>query len=255
MRKQTAVITLPNRADQHDHRYHQLVFGLEGDTEFDLAGQCRPVTAGWGCLLPSSTGHAFYGLGDNRIVIVNLPEQSDDREQQQRIEQLFDRPDYFSCRPDLQMLLRALSREMQFNPGDQLLQDACGSTLVCALQRQLETSARQPRLQGKLNLQLLDDYIDLHINRRISVAELAGTLCLSASQFFQRFRDQTGQTPQQYVLERRLQLLAQALAHSDTPLAELAELFGFGSQSSLTRHFTRRFGTPPARYRRHQQRG
>ncbi len=254
MRKQTSVITLPTRADQHDHGFHQLVFGLEGDTEFDLAGHCRPVTTGRGCLLPSSTGHAFYGLGENRIVVVNLPEQSDDREQQLRIEQLFRRPDYFNCRADLTQLLQVLSREMLRNPADSLLQDACGSTLVCALQRHLDELRQSPRLHGKLNLQLLDDYIDLHMERRISVAELAGCLCLSASQFYQRFRDQTGQTPQHYVLERRLQAVAQALLHNDLALSQLAEHYGFGNQSSLTRHFSRRFGLPPARYRREQRR-
>ncbi|MBV1787419.1 AraC family transcriptional regulator [Marinobacterium sp. D7] len=254
MRKETSVISLPDRADQHDHGYHQLVFGLEGDTEFDLAGYCRPVNFGWGCLLPSATGHAFHGLGDNRIVVVNLPTEGDDRQLQQRIEQLFRRPDYFNCAPQMQLLLNALSREMQQNPSDTLLQDACASTLVCALQRQLEHQRSTPRRLGQLNMELIDTYIDLHIDRRIGVAELAGSACLSESQFFALFRDQTGQTPQQYVMERRLQSVAAALANTDCGISELAARFGFASQSNLTRAFSRRFDTSPLRYRRAHQR-
>jgi AraC-like DNA-binding protein len=250
MRKEASVISLPDRADQHDHGYHQLVFGLEGDTEFDLAGYCRPVHAGWGCLLPSATGHAFHGLGDNRIVVVNLPTQGDDRQLQQRVERLFDRADYFNCAPQMQMLVQTLGREMQHNPGDELLQDACASTLVCALQRQFEQQTRQPRSHGRLNLDLINSYIDLHIGRRIGVSELAGAVCLSDSQFHALFRDQTGLTPQQYVLERRLHAVARALLHCDQPIADLAVRYGFATQSALTRAFSRRFDMPPARYRR-----
>lgn len=250
MRKEASVISLPEHADQHDHGYHQLVFGLEGATEFDLAGYRRPVQPGWGCLLPSATGHAFYGLGDNRIVVVNLPYCSEDPQLQQRISQLFDRADYFSCPPQLQLLVRSLSHEMQQNPQDLLLQDACANTLICALQRQLEQQNLQPRLRGQLNLELIDAHIDLHLGRRITVAELAGLLCLSASQFHALFRDQTGQTPQQYVQERRLQAVARSLMTSDRPIAELAVQYGFASQSALNRAFTRRFAQPPGRYRR-----
>ena len=249
-RKEASVISLPEQADQHDHGYHQLVFGLEGDTEFDLAGYSRPIHAGWGCLLPSSTGHSFYGLGDNRIVVVNLPVKSDDLPLQQRIEQLFRRADYFNCSPQMQRLVQTLGQEMRRHPRDEMLQDACAGTLICSLQHQLEQQLQQPRRRGQLNLDLLNSYIDLHMERRISVAELAGTLCLSASQFHALFRDQTGQTPHQYVLERRLSALAQALVHSDQPIAELASRYGFASQSALTRAFSLRFGMPPARYRR-----
>lgn len=250
MRKETSVISLPTHSAHHDHEHHQLVFGLEGDTEFDLRGDRRKIDAGWGCLLPTTTEHAFYGLGENRIVVVNLPVISDDKEQQRRIDQLFQTSNYFSCPPELMLLLKALGHEMQHNSDDPLLQDACANTLICALQRQLDRQSQQPRQQGQLNLQLLDDYIDLHINRRICVDELAGVFYLSSSQFYYRFRAETGITPQQYVLERRLESVRQALIHNDRSLSVLASDFGFASQSALTRRFSDRFGLPPARYRR-----
>ncbi|MBR9885880.1 MAG: helix-turn-helix transcriptional regulator, partial [Oceanospirillales bacterium] len=131
--------------------------------------------------------------------------------------------------------------------------DACASTLVCALQRQLEHQRSTPRHMGRLNMDLIDAYIAAHMERRITVSELAGNACLSDSQFFALFRDQTGLTPQQYVTERRLHAAATALTHSDMSISELAVRFGFANQSNLTRAFTRRFGTSPARYRRTHQ--
>lgn len=249
MSRRTKVLSLPRQASQHDHQHHQLVFGLEGDTAFELVGHSREVSIGHGCLVPCATDHVFGGLGDNRILVLDLPTESDDRLQQERLDRLFQQPRYFHCPPELQLLLRTLSRELEYNPEDSLLQEACSNTLICALQRQLEQT-RPARIQGRLNLQLLDDYIDLHLERRLQVAELAGLFCLSASQFFARFRDQTGLTPAQYVAERRLQAVRQALREAPDSIAQLADRYGFGNQSALTRAFRQRFDLSPAQFRR-----
>ncbi|GAA0793824.1 AraC family transcriptional regulator [Marinobacterium sediminicola] len=249
MTRSTKVLSLPPSADQHDHQHHQLVFGLEGDTAFELVGHSREVRIGHGCLVPCATDHMFSGLGDNRILVLDLPVESDDRLQQERIDRLFQQASYFHCPPELQLLLRSLSREIQHNPTDPLLQEACSNTLICALQRQLDQTPPR-RIQGKLNLDLLDDYIDMHIDRRLPVEEMAGLFCLSSSQFFARFRDQTGVTPIQYVNERRLQAVRKALLQAPDSIAQLAGRYGFGNQSALTRAFSQRFDMSPAQFRR-----
>ncbi|MBR9829809.1 MAG: helix-turn-helix transcriptional regulator [Oceanospirillales bacterium] len=249
MTRSTKVVSLPTSADHHDHQHHQLVFGLEGDTAFELAGRSREVRIGHGCLVPCATDHVFSGLGDNRILVLDLPTESHDRQQQERIDRLFQQASYFHCPPELQLLLRSLSREIDYSPHDPLLQEACSNTLICALQRQLD-HALPARIQGKLNLELLDDYIDMHMDRRLPVDELAGLFCLSSSQFFARFRDQTGATPSQYVSERRLHAVRHALVHAPDSIAQLAGRFGFCNQSALTRAFSQRFEVSPAQFRR-----
>jgi len=247
--RSTKVLSLPSSADQHDHQHHQLVFGLEGDTAFELVGHSREVRIGHGCLVPCATDHIFSGLGDNRILVLDLPTESHDRQQQERIDRLFQRASYFQCPSELQLLLRSLSRELQYNPQDTLLQEACCNTLLCALQRQLEQPLPS-RPQGQLNLDILHDYVDLHMDRRLTVEELAGLFCLSSSQFFARFREQTNMTPSQYVHERRLQAVREALIHAPDSIAQLASRFGFCNQSALTRAFSQRFDLSPAQFRR-----
>jgi len=108
-------------------------------------------------------------------------------------------------------------------------------------------------MAGRLNLDLLNDYLELHLERRISVTELAGLFCLSSSQFHSRFKIETGYTPLEYVSEYRLQAVRRALEESPDSIAQLAVRFGFANQSALTRAFSQRFQISPARYRR--QRG
>ncbi|MFN3882298.1 MAG: helix-turn-helix domain-containing protein [Nitrincola lacisaponensis] len=258
MVKQAEVISLPQSAEHHDHHHHQLVFGLEGATEFDIAGHTRPVSTGMGCLLPCETDHAFWGVGDNSIVVVNLAPVHADHQLQPRIDALFNQSRFIHCSSDLQVLIAALSREMQKNPDDALLQSACSNAIVCALQRHLEQQLagyHRVRLPGKINMDVINNYIDLHIDRKIRVTELAGLVFLSSSQFFDRFRQQTGMTPQHYILNKRLKGAQEALETSDEPLILIASRFGFSNQSALTRAFTQYLNISPARYRKTNQFG
>lgn len=253
MVKQAEIISLPDSADHHDHHHHQLVFGLEGATAFDIAGHTRPVGTGIGCLLPCETDHAFWGMGDNSIIVVNLEPLHSDSQLQPRIDCLFEQSRFIHCSSDLQVLIAALSREMQKNPDDSILQSACSNAIICALQRHLEqqlSGYHRVRSPSKINMDVIDNYIDLHIDRKIRVNELAGLVFLSSSQFFDRFRQQTGLTPQHYILNKRLKGAQEALQQTDAPLIDIAGRFGFTNQSALTRAFTQYLNISPARYRK-----
>jgi len=246
------IMSLPGDATTHDHDYHQLVLGMYGDTDFNIAGLGQNVTAGAGCLVPSTIDHAFAGLGNNQIMVVNLPWNLRTHEAEyELIGRLFDRASYFNMSSQLQVLASALGRELQQYPGDSLLARACGSTLLCALQHQLELPAQ--RVSGQIDMELIDDYIRLHLHRKISVGQLAGLACLSLSQFHERFKRQNGVTPHQYLLEQRL-LRARHYLEQGRALAQISERCGFSSQSALTNAFRKRFGDTPARYRRSRQR-
>ncbi|MBY4675563.1 helix-turn-helix domain-containing protein [Marinobacterium arenosum] len=248
MVKNIEIMSLPGDAHTHDHEYHQLVLGLRGNTDFDIAGLGQRVEAGAGCLVPCSTGHAFAGSDNNQIMVVNLPwQQSYSAQEQDLINRLFDRASYFNMDTQLQVLAGALSRELQQQPNDSLLARACGNTLLCALQHHLQIPpARRP---GVIDMDLIDDYIRLHLHQKISVGQLAGLACMSNSQFHELFKKQAGMTPHQYLLEKRLQKAHQDLEQG-RPLSQISDRCGFSSQSAFTHAFKRRFGITPARFRR-----
>ena len=57
----------------------------------------------------------------------------------------------------------------------------------------------------------------------------------------------------QYLTRWRLTLAASMLRSSDRAIAQIAEEFGYESESAFNRAFKRAFGFPPARYRRQQR--
>jgi len=83
-----------------------------------------------------------------------------------------------------------------------------------------------------------------------TVDELADRVGLSRSALAQRFADLLGQPPMQYLTRWRLTLAAAALRSSDRAIAQVAEEFGYESESAFNRAFKREFEMPPAAWRR-----
>ena len=94
------------------------------------------------------------------------------------------------------------------------------------------------------------DYIHANLDASVAMADLATVAGMSPWQFARAFKAETGQSPHQYVLERRVDYARELLAFDDMPLAQVAAASGFASQSHMTDVFRVRLGVSPGRYRR-----
>jgi AraC family transcriptional regulator len=66
------------------------------------------------------------------------------------------------------------------------------------------------------------------------------------------FRESTGTTPHQYVMQRRIAHAEKLLSANQLGVAEIAVACGFSSQAHLTLAFKKQTGMTPAEYRRTQ---
>jgi AraC-like DNA-binding protein len=89
-----------------------------------------------------------------------------------------------------------------------------------------------------------------NLDRALSVEEIARTACLSTFHFHRLFAAAFGETPHRYLTRLRLERAAALFRGSERSVADVALSCGFESPGSFTTLFTRRFGTPPARFRR-----
>jgi AraC family transcriptional regulator len=99
-------------------------------------------------------------------------------------------------------------------------------------------------------------HIQRNYAREISLDQLAATVHLSPFHLARRFKQTTGVSPHQYLIEVRVNA-ARALLDAGSgqrSLAEIAAAVGFADQSHLTRHFKRRFGVTPRQVRPGHQR-
>ncbi len=93
------------------------------------------------------------------------------------------------------------------------------------------------------------DFLQANFHRKLAVAELAALCDLSPGHFIQAFTQTFGRPPHQYLLLLRLAAAERLLIEGDWPIAEVAYLSGFSSQSHLTSAMQRYKKTTPAQIR------
>lgn len=97
---------------------------------------------------------------------------------------------------------------------------------------------------------LLVESLEAGHTQRTSLAEVAGHLGLGVSRFAKAFRAAVGVPPYQFLVQRRLAEARRLVVTTALPLAEIALLAGFSSQSHLTAQFRRFLGCTPGALRR-----
>lgn len=246
---ETRIARLSDQSHAHAHDHHQLVMSLSGRAEFEVAGRGGEVCRMRACLVPGDADHAFAGVGDNRMLIIDLGPQAVPADDGELLARLFEAPGYPTLDADFQNLLSYAGAELARYGSDPLLARALGGVLIRALHLRLfgEPSALP---SGPLDMERLDAHILDNLARRITVAELAQVACLSPSHFHAQFKECVGLTPHQYLLKLRLDRAARLLRESDLPLVRVAGECGFSSQSALTTAMRRYLGLTPKSLRR-----
>jgi AraC family transcriptional regulator len=91
------------------------------------------------------------------------------------------------------------------------------------------------------------DYIDAHLDQDLSLSSLASVACYSTSHFCHAFKESTGQSPYQYVIQRRLDAaLHQLQTHPHRLISAIASNVGYSSPSHFSRQFKAYHGVPPS---------
>jgi transcriptional regulator GlxA family with amidase domain len=94
------------------------------------------------------------------------------------------------------------------------------------------------------------DWMALHLDRPLSVADLATRAHMSARTFARRFTQETGTTPLRWLTAQRVLLAQQLLEDTDETVDAIADHAGFGNAAALRHHFRAWRDTTPDAYRR-----
>ncbi|MDQ1021896.1 transcriptional regulator GlxA family with amidase domain [Streptomyces afghaniensis] len=89
-----------------------------------------------------------------------------------------------------------------------------------------------------------------HLDRPLTVADLARRAAMSPRTFYRRLQAATGTTPLQWLLDQRLGRARSLLESTDLPIDKVGELSGLGTANNLRHHFLRNLGVSPGDYRR-----
>ena len=93
-------------------------------------------------------------------------------------------------------------------------------------------------------------YIEKHFKEELSAADIAAQVGFSREHFSRVFRKYTGVTFKQFLISLRLAVAYRLLVSSELSTTDVALSAGFPDPQNFSRHFKRRYGCPPAEYRK-----
>lgn len=247
---------------EHLHDFAQILIGLKGKTDCVFSQTSGQVSSGKLAIAPQSEMHLFNGLNDHsELLVIDLAPADP---YIQALEQscnlsfkatILNAPAFISLAPEMLPMLEfaALQLTKSEQPMNQQSRYQINCQLITLFMTQLcqqysssTTSSQHPRL----NQQQLNQFIDQHLATPPDNRTLAQAMNLSESHFYCLCQQAFGQTPQQYMLSRRMHRARFLLHNSDISLTMLANELGFSDASSFSRAFKRCFNISPGQARK-----
>ena len=93
-------------------------------------------------------------------------------------------------------------------------------------------------------------YIREHVASPLNLKQLCQTFRTNRTTLTKQFKELTGLTPMQFVLEERLNQTRSELLFTGLPIGEIALKYGFSDANYYIRAFKRRYGKSPLQYRK-----
>lgn len=111
----------------------------------------------------------------------------------------------------------------------------------------LENQRADPSYQ---KLQPALDYLREHYAQKLHISTLSGIIHVCDDRLIRLFKEVTGETPVNYLINLRLEASLKLLSSTELSIAEIADLTGFGSAAYMTRVFQQKLNTTPGKYRK-----
>ncbi|WP_209854627.1 helix-turn-helix domain-containing protein [Rhizobium herbae] len=127
---------------------------------------------------------------------------------------------------------------------------AIGTYLVQRYGGRPTATASRTRILSRSHEDLAKSILLENLEGDISILDVAQACDLSRGYFIRAFRQTTGMTPYQWLLNERINRARELLRASNAPLAEIAIACGFADQSHFTRVFSNIVGLTPGNWRR-----
>ena len=208
-------------------------------------------------ITPADILNSYQAYGDDHYILIKIPPQlikqvaTETINSDPKIELITE----FRARnhqiEQLAMMLRTELHQGKNGMG-QLYIESLSNALIVNLLR--DYSGKKPKIAtyegGLSDRQLLrvTSYINDCLTQTIKVQDLAELLGISRFHFSRLFKQTTGISPHQYVMQQRIEL-AKQLLKQDVFIADIALDCGFNSHSHLGKYFRALTGMTPKAYR------
>jgi len=221
----------------HQHDFHQLVLPVEGTLSMDIDGREGDVSRAGIALISAGKEHQFSGSKQNCFVVADVPAAL-----APELERL---PAFIELDKALAQYVTFLHRQLLQQQGNPSSERQMLLLLIELLKERFGYAIQLDR-----RIEAVRNYLDQNYQRQVSQSQLAAIASLSERQLNEIFRRDLGMTPQQYLVEKRMQQAWQLLTQGRLLVQQIAERVGYASLAAFSDRFRRHFGHSPRHFRR-----
>ncbi|MBC8535145.1 helix-turn-helix domain-containing protein [Clostridiales bacterium BX7] len=246
----------------HCHDFHELVFIVDGSVAYQIPSGVFKLKPGDMVFIRAYEKHGPHLLNPNtlyeRITLQIKQKTLDDLSRggidfsvcfKQSTLEIYRFPYYVQSQ--IRMLLGKILTVYQEHPfGYEVLSDIYLSELfvkIAELFYDENSTAPTARLQPIQLLNMIEQYIIENIDSPISINDIANYVCMNKYSVMRFFKDLTGSTAYQYIINKRLEI-AENLIRSGVTFSSAAEQCGFSDYSCFYRCFLKKYHVSPQKY-------
>ena len=224
----------PFNMNFHTHNCHEIVLYTQGNGYVEALGEKFRYEAGSIGFMPLNVWHNEINLVPSKNVFIGFLYGSD-------IEML--ECGFYKANELTASLFFKIVEEMQLQKKGFSLMMACQlKQLILEIIRNTENDKTEDNFSYILN------YIEENLNVDISNEQLSRMSYYSTDRFRHLFKEKTGMSPKQYVMEKRLKKAEKLLAEGDKSITEISELCGFYDLAYFSKVFKNRFNMSPVQF-------
>jgi AraC family transcriptional regulator len=251
---------MPGRMLEHTNTFHEVNVALNGTliTEKVSGSGKRVVTRGSGgnlCITPA--GQSISANWDEQLENMGLfldPQFVERTAAENHFSTAFEFVEVYKNQDALiqHIGLTLLAESNSYTPAGRLFTDSLIQTLTLHLLANYSTAGIARPANGGLSgykLRRVKEFIDANLEDDLSLADIAAVAGLSQYHFARAFRKTVGVTPQQYVMQQRIERAKQLLADAELPIVEVSLRTGFKNQSHFTTLFRKFTNLTPKTWR------
>ncbi|KRW83173.1 AraC family transcriptional regulator [Marinobacter sp. P4B1] len=246
------LLKLPVNSHQHHHEHHQIVVGVRGAAELSVDGVGSFLDTWKACLVPTEARHDYCGDHENHVLVINLDPlspvlDSPAHADYERMAGVFERPRTIQMDNRLQGLVQFAAGEFDRSPDNEPLHRHLAASILYSMADRIVDGQATRASRHSISPDAIRRYIVDNLHRKITVQDLAREACLSTSRFHEVFREVSGITPHQFLIQTRLDQAVRLLSSTSLSVSEISYRTGFSSQSALTNALRKYKGTTPSR--------
>lgn len=167
---------------------------------------------------------------------------------------------FFTNRPNpynqaLQNMVNLFIKESRGQiAGYKHILESLSTQIIIELLRNTDNNAREKMNSKEIGVQLnilkVVEHLHKNYNQDFTNNELLEIANLSPSYFIRLFKKETGKTPQQYLVELKIEKAKELLSFSNYTVTEICFLCGFSEHSHFSKVFKKLTGLTPLNYRK-----